>query len=129
MKIAPNHGSGRLKLGSEKNAIKNIEQFVIDCDVGDVSWQSTPEKDSGDGRHTFVLWKDGNHVIVEMPGWELESVRYISDSQNVWDYPRLYIDGDSWVWKFAVSRARDKLPHGFSYRTKCRKARTANRLF
>ena len=37
------------------------------------------------------------------PGLALAGVRYLDQpGQNIWHFPRLYIDGDSWVWKYAV---------------------------
>jgi hypothetical protein len=50
-----------------------------------------------------VLAHDGNKAEVLMPGLLLSQVRYTGDGyQNIWDYPRLYVDGDSWVWKYAI---------------------------
>lgn len=38
-----------------------------------------------------------------MPGIALENVRYVgADDQNIWDFPRLYVEGSSWVWEFGV---------------------------
>lgn len=39
---------------------------------------------------------------VDMPGLPLDQVRYTGPPQNPFDFPRLYIDGSSWLWKFAV---------------------------
>jgi hypothetical protein len=31
-------------------------------------------------------------------------VRYLGiPGQNIWDFPRLFVDGSSWVWKFAIA--------------------------
>ena len=39
---------------------------------------------------------------VEMPGLPLDKVRFIgAPEQNIWDFPRLYVDGSSWVWKYS----------------------------
>lgn len=57
-----------------------------------------------DGRYGFDLIVDGRAVVVEMPGLALEAVRWLdSESGSIWDFPRLYVDGSSWIWKYAVS--------------------------
>jgi hypothetical protein len=39
-----------------------------------------------------------------MPGLPVEQVRYMGESgQNIWDFPRLYVDDSSWIWEFALS--------------------------
>ena len=46
--------------------------------------------------------------MVEMPGLPLEQVRYMGhEGQNARDYPRLYVDGASWLWEFAVNIVSD----------------------
>ena len=59
----------------------------------------------GDGRFTFVLIRaDGTTVAVDMPGLPLDRVRYMGAGvQNIWDFPRLYIDGSSWIWAYAIN--------------------------
>ena len=38
-----------------------------------------------------------------MPGIPTERVRYLGDpGQNIWDYPRLYVNGESGVWSIAL---------------------------
>jgi len=39
-----------------------------------------------------------------MPGLPLDLVRYTGENgQNIWNFPRLYLDDSSWVWKFAAN--------------------------
>jgi hypothetical protein len=34
----------------------------------------------------------------------LEKVRYLdSENQDIFNFPRLYVDGSSWVWKYALN--------------------------
>jgi hypothetical protein len=57
-----------------------------------------------DGRFPFRLTVNGHKNLVEMPGLALELVRYTSaDGQSICDYPRLYLNGGSWVWSIGVS--------------------------
>lgn len=45
---------------------------------------------------------------VGMPGLPLRQVRFVDDvKQDCLEFPRLYINGNSWLWKYAVSIVRD----------------------
>lgn len=106
-----NPGSGPVADATEENAIENIKQFVKDCEaqsgVCGLKWKREPSNDEN-GRYGFRVWKrlgsrDKATHLIDMPGLPLEHVRYIdSDKQNIWHFPRLYVDGSSWVWKYAV---------------------------
>ncbi|MET9402659.1 hypothetical protein [Kitasatospora sp. NPDC002965] len=38
-----------------------------------------------------------------MPGLSLDQVRWMNEpDQNIWNYPRLFVDGSSWVWWYAL---------------------------
>lgn len=86
-------------------AYKNILQFIEDSEVELYVYNSKhiPEDD---GRYLFTLKSKlipKYEVEIEMPALPLNQVRFIdSEKQNVWDYPRLYVDGSSWVWKYAI---------------------------
>lgn len=62
----------------------------------------------GNGRFTFTLaFGEGLQFEIEMPGLPIEKVRWTGAAdQDIWDYPRLYVDGSSWVWKYAVNVCR-----------------------
>lgn len=106
MSIFINPGAGNIEenLGFEQ-AYKNILQFIADCEVPLLVIESehTP---SDDGRYKFTLELEILGTVkfeVNMPPLSLEKVRYIGEeNQNIWDYPRLYVDGSSWVWKYAT---------------------------
>lgn len=100
MSIIINPGSGPVRDATYENAAFNICVFANE--VGAVV-QEGGGKNRGDGRWTFTLQKDAGTAEVEMPGLPLARVRYIGEpDQNIWDFPRLYVDGSSWVWEFAV---------------------------
>ncbi|WP_114906716.1 hypothetical protein [Ornithinimicrobium murale] len=43
----------------------------------------------------------------DMQGFPIEQVRFTdAEDQNIWDSSRLYIDGASWVWRYAVGVCR-----------------------
>lgn len=104
-----NPGTGPVRDATEQHAMRNIERFIMDIGIALVDWQRESQMDS-DGRFGFTLFYDLHHVEIEMPGCELSGVRYIeAEGQNVWRFPRLYVDGSSWIWSIAVDIARGVL--------------------
>lgn len=106
MSIVINPGSGPVQGASCEQAADNMKHFVVDLGVEDLKVVPVPEKDYGDGRYCFLVYRDGGtrYHEVQMPGLPLQQVRFVSSpEQNIWDYPRLYVDGSSWVWEYAVS--------------------------
>lgn len=106
-----NPGSGPVTGASEAHAIANMQVWCDDHPWDDVRFERRAEHDEGDGRYHFVVWREsvprggrGIHITnseheVEMPGLPLEQVRYVQgEGQNIWHFPRLYVDGSSWVW-------------------------------
>jgi hypothetical protein len=103
MTIIINPGSGPVSDATYENALANIVAFGRE--VGAESWATEGEAATeGDGRWTFTLARGGQSSEIEMPGLPLERVRYMGrEDQNIWDFPRLYVNGSSWVWEFALS--------------------------
>lgn len=98
-----NPGTGNLNKTTEENAIKNIKNLLIDSDNFEVNVIRIPEKDYGNGRYAFLLYKENFCHMIQMPGLPLEQVRFMNeDSQHIYDFPRLYIDDSSWIWFVAV---------------------------
>lgn len=108
MRINP--GSGPVTDASEEEAKKNIEAFMEDINLPGTTWIRSPGADYGEGRYAFTLYRGEElSVEVQMPGLPLENVRYMDKSQNIWHYPRLYVDDSSWVWAFALNSAQREL--------------------
>ena len=105
-----NPGSGPVLGADEENGIRNIVQFVKDCEdqsgITGIAWCRKPENDE-DGRFGFLVYYEDVRHEVDMPGLPLENVRYLNETQNIWHFPRLYVDGSSWVWKFAVLKRKE----------------------
>lgn len=100
MSVIINPGSGPVAGATYANAVENVATFA--SEVG-----ADPEikvgEDKGDGRWAFTISKGDTSHEIEMPGLPLERVRYIgAEAQNIWDFPRLYVDGSSWIWEFAL---------------------------
>ena len=103
MTIIINPGTGIVANATVENAIENIKHFIIDCQTDGIECVRIEEEDHNDGRYAFLLWKGNCCHEIQMPGLPLERVRYTgSEGQNIREYPRLYVDGSSWVWQYAV---------------------------
>ena len=103
MTIFINPGSGPVADATVGHAIANIAAFVDDLqDAGREAQTGGPGVEDR-GRWTFIVTVDERDYEVEMPGLPLDEVRYVDPAtQNIWDFPRLYVDGSSWVWKYAL---------------------------
>lgn len=100
-----NPGSGPVQGATEDHARTNLEALERDLKERgqDAEVVNGALQDQGDGRWTGALRVDGRMHEVDMPGLPLEDVRYLGEEdQDIWDFPRLYVDGSSWVWKFAL---------------------------
>lgn len=101
--IMMNPGAGPVQTGTWEQAYENIKQYIKDCEIPLHIVRS--EFISDEGRYLFVLGADDfpYSTEIEMPGLPLEKVRYMSEEgQNPFDFPRLYVDGSSWLWKFGI---------------------------
>ena len=98
--ISINPGSGPVNGElSWENAYENIKQYIKDCEIPLYIVKSNHVPD--EGRYLFVLRNDEYNfeTEVEMPGLPLEKVRYVrAEGQNILEFPRLYVDGGSWIW-------------------------------
>lgn len=123
MSIAINPGAGPIAEPSEpEQAAKNMAVFLEDLAAGfgiKAMFQpmNVPDPETEepmlmggtryskvhDGRWPFRLWVNGVKHVFEMPGTSTELVRFMHQAnQNIWDFPRVYIDGSSWVWDIAL---------------------------
>jgi len=93
-----NPGSGVLEDANAMNATINMHVFVNDLRMGDFRIFRKPELDYGNGRFCFIV----EGCEIQMPGLPLSEVRWMDAEINIWKFPRLYVDGSSWVWKFAI---------------------------
>ena len=106
-----NPGTGPCPGATEANAATNIVQLIVDAGLNpnEIFVTRYPDQDD-EGRFYFVLSYNGRESEIDMPGWPLEKVRYLGqEDQNIWDFPRLYVNGGSWVWRSAVNFVRGDL--------------------
>jgi hypothetical protein len=109
LSISVNPGSGPVSAATEENATHNMAVFILDLGVRNLTATGatrTPDKDYGEGRYAFsVAMADGRTLEVQMPGLPLDQVRWLkSESQDIWQFPRLYVDDSSWIWYFALDQ-------------------------
>lgn len=101
MSVIINPGSGPVANATKEHADIAITKFVEDLGLPVVGINFLRAED--DGRFTYHLTHNGRVAEVEMPGLPLDRVRFMQAAdQNIWDFPRLYVDGSSWVWCFAL---------------------------
>ncbi len=109
MNVIINPGSGPVEGASIRSAIANTRAFV--AELGHSSPRVTVRRERrvpDGGRYAFTLTRGVREVAVDMPGIPLDRVRYVK-GRNAWTFPRLYVDGSSWLWEFAVDIARGLL--------------------
>jgi hypothetical protein len=96
-----NPGSGHLTGGTEHRARANMVILLGDAGLTGTRFYRRPRADEG-GRFAFSVRTPAGLAVVLMPGWPLARVRYTGSPQSPWDFPRLYVDGSSWLWKYAA---------------------------
>ena len=106
MGVIINPGAGAVADATVENAEINMAHFVADLGLADkLSWVRLPEHDE-DGRFCFLLYwshyhQCNRHHVIDMPGIPLDAVRW-RNGLDPWQFPRLYVDGSSWLWGFAL---------------------------
>ncbi len=82
-------------------ALENLEQLLEEAGGELVSIED--RLDHTGRLHARAIGPAGALHAIEMPGLPLAEVRFTREpGQNIWDYPRIFVDGDSWVWFYAV---------------------------
>jgi len=106
--ILINPGSGPVANAAREIAVANMQTFISELGVSDVQirplvylhGQHHPSYDpTVTGRWRYELAANGRVVEVEMPGRPRDEL----------NFTRLYIDGSSWMWKYAVEMTREIL--------------------
>jgi hypothetical protein len=105
--IIVNPGTEPVSGADYGHAKDNMAHLAVDVKAAGARWAKVLEvkyPDDGDGRFVFMIEVEDRWHHVTMPGIPLAEVRWMDEpDQNIWDYPRLYVDGSSWVWKYAIN--------------------------
>lgn len=111
--VVINPGTGPVYGGTARNACLNARAFGREVGADSVTYLPRSAERrwaEDDGRYTFRLRRGRKTCVVTMPGLRASQVRYLrSTDQNIWDFPRLYVNGSSYVWDFAIGYAADVL--------------------
>jgi hypothetical protein len=100
-----NAGTGVVADASEAQAVENIAAFVTELALEGVEIiRRNKQRDEG-GRFHFKLVLGTRKASVLMPGASLATVR---DERSIFQ-PRLYVNGSSWWWPYAISVTRATL--------------------
>lgn len=107
-----NPGTEPVEGATYESARYNLNVLLRDVLGADA--QSARVKHTGDkeGRYSFTVEYKGQAVCIDMPGIELSRVRYLGTAEqmrNIYSFPRLYVDGASWLWLYAERRLRERL--------------------
>ena len=109
--VSINPGSGAVAEATEQNAIDNMAVFTGDLHTRGIdvtAFIRRAEADYGDGRYAFTVTTGDASAEVQMPGLPVGQVRWLkSEGQDIWQFPRLYVDDGSWIWYFALDQFAD----------------------
>jgi len=103
MSVLINPGTGPLESGTKAQARLNLIALLVEAGVGPVAVGRMVS--DGRGRWDVTCRTKGRSVDVSIPGCPLGNLR---DGKDMWR-PRLYVDGNSWYWRFAVELVSDAL--------------------
>lgn len=118
-----NPGSGPVDGATDFNATVCAQAFAsqLATSLGDVLLERTKDADGSyvdRGRFAFTISRGERSVLIHMPGLPLNEVRYTGEGdQNIWHFPRLYVDHSSYVWLYAQSVATKHLTGEFEVTT------------
>ena len=104
--IIINPGTGPQPAATEANADETIKRFVEDLGIPHVVYGRCPGLDSDSdlsvGYFGYILrWRWDTFCQVDIPGIDPDVVQ----EGRPWFSPRLYVNGNSWLWGFALSAA------------------------
>lgn len=101
-----NPGTEAVAAATIENACEAVRLFILDLGVAPVFIKRTPDFDDlgsgiGGGRFAFLLSTKKGECEIDMPGCDPAITR----KGKSFESPRLYVDGSSWLWGFAISIA------------------------
>jgi hypothetical protein len=98
--IIINPGTFNTPKGDRSQSEHNIKEFIKQLGV-DAEYKFI--EDCSNGRHSYKIWNDNHSHIVDMPAIPLKDIIYKSgEKRSIFEFPRLYVDGSSWLWEFAL---------------------------
>lgn len=112
MTVIINPGTGPVEGATRENAEANMRQLLADAEAPEGTFEFVEEcvhygTKEPSGRYRFMATLGVRACEVDMPGLPLDQVR----SDDLLRIPRLYVNGSSWFWGYAVGFVGDAL-HG-----------------
>lgn len=116
--ILLNPGAGPVAGATVRQATSNMRTFMADLkakwpDLKPARWGRvgpTYARENG-GRAGFRVRVGRRSCVVEMPGHPLDMVKDPLRAGQILPV-RLYVDGSSWFWNFALSQVAEELREG-----------------
>lgn len=102
MQFVMNPGTEPVEGATLENAERAMAQLMIDIGRDGATYERDPEQD-GRGRFGFLVTHEDRRWTVEMPGCDPD----ITLRGQPWVSPRLYVNGSSWLYGFALNRFDD----------------------
>lgn len=95
-----NPGTEPVDGATEDNARTAVRLLVEDIAAtgADTAWTDETMTDQGGGRWSTTITVGGRPHEIEMPGCDPACTR----EGRPWYSPRLYVDGSSWLWPYAL---------------------------
>lgn len=95
---------------TEDNAAQIIRRFIDDLGLPGIACTRTPDDDPAypAGYYAFRLSAGEYACTVDVPGVDPDTVQL----GKPWRSSRLYVNGSSWLWGFALGFAADALTGG-----------------
>jgi hypothetical protein len=108
-----NPGTGICARARLSWARSNLRRFLADLDVPGIEMRLVEDVDE-QGYACFRLSrrtaKRVHRCVVHVPGIGIRRVRYsLSNRRDICAVQRLYVDGSSWAWPYALSVVADAL--------------------
>lgn len=106
--IIVNPGTEAQSNHSADNATKTAEAILQDLEIKDVRFARCAHRDSADGWYGFDFIGPAGKVDVDIPGIAPDVVTLGRPFKS----PRLYVDGSSWLYGYALSAIERKIGEG-----------------
>lgn len=100
-----NLGTGQQKDTTEENAMKSVKQFSRDLNLDGLKLKRLKARDDLNGWYGFKLIYQDRELEINIPGVEPN----IFLKGKPFESPRCYVNGNSWLYGFGLSSAKEFL--------------------
>ena len=108
--VVINPGTGHIQGAQERWAHSNLRALLREAaPEARMTRRSEGEEDGSGGRWLFEVTQGNKSVLVHSPGCPRSHCVFPPTAPDVLLPYRFYVDGNSWMWPYAVSQIRDAL--------------------